>query len=144
MQNKCTKKLKYQPQVHELLADNNNNVDPVLLHSHLQDCLAAVHAQVALLLKICLYWIWNFQNLLKMCLHWISNFQSSLQDWLGVSVLPGPWQIKSTRIWKNTYLRHWNNIVFYLVLTFKNHVTSVPLIRIIFGSSPKSLPVGFF
>ena len=98
--------LNYQPQVYELLADNNNHVDPVLVHGHLQDCLAAVHAQVDLLLKMCHHWISNFQNLIRMCLHWISNFQSSLQDWLGVSVLPGPWQIKSTRIWKNTYLRH--------------------------------------
>ena len=102
---KMYQKIEISTQVHELLADNNNNVDPVLVHGHLQDCLAAVHAQVDLLLKMCHHWISNFQNLIRMCLHWISNFQNSLQDWLGVSVLPGHWQIKSTRIWKNTYLR---------------------------------------
>ena len=33
------------PQVYELLADNDDNSDPVFLHSHLQDRLPPVHSQ---------------------------------------------------------------------------------------------------
>ena len=33
------------PQVYELLADNDDNSDPVFLHSHLQDCFPPVHSQ---------------------------------------------------------------------------------------------------